>query len=213
MHDERGERYEEEIRPVVADVLETEREAEVPAGKAEEKAGPHLDSRITAYPIGEKLYAELEKKFFHQQRGYTFRGIKGGIVLKHVMENCKDMELVAEHRFENEVMLLFSFRLEGKHHLLTVVIKKDDEFLHLVLKLYSESGDGLDRNLEKIADIIRHTIVTETDVHEVEKVEIKKVINIIDSVVQRSRIGTGEEGETVKKDVKVRDSVVQRTDV
>jgi tetratricopeptide (TPR) repeat protein len=212
MFDENGTKYEEDIPPIAAEVLETER----PAAKPEKEPAPqkpHLDSTITAYHIDEKHYAELEKRFFHQHRGYTFRGIKGGIVLKHVMENCRDMELVSQHRFEQEAMLLYSFRLGEKHNLLTVVIKKDEDFVHLVLKLYSESREGLVENLGRIADIIRHTIVAETDVHEVEKVEIKKVINIIDSVVQRSRIGTGEEGETKKKDVKVRDSVVQRTDV
>ncbi len=212
MHDENGVKYEEDIPQIVADILETERPAAVPGeGSAPEK--PHLDSSITAYPVSEKLYADLEKKFFHQQRGYTFRGIKGGIVLKHVMENCSDMELVAQHKFEREVMLLYSFRLGGRHNLLTVVIKKDEDFVHLVLKLYCENRERIAENLVRIADIIRHSIVAETDVHEVEKVEIKKVINIIDSVVQRSRIGAGEEGSTLKKDTTVKDSVVQRTDV
>ncbi|MCK4715068.1 MAG: hypothetical protein KAT35_05800, partial [Candidatus Aenigmarchaeota archaeon] len=213
MHDERGSKYEEGIPPVIADVSDAERPLKKAFDGNEQfkTQKTHLDSIITSYPISEKLYTELERKFVHQQRGYTFRGLKGGVVIKHVMENCKDMTLVAEHRFEKEVMLLYSFRLEGKHHMLTVVIKKDDDFVHLVLKLYSDSMDKIVQDLERIADIIRHTITVETEAHEVEKVEIKKIINIIDSVVQRSRIGTGEEGGTIKKDVKVKDSVVQRT--
>ncbi len=213
MHDEKDVMYEEAIPPVIANVMDAERPLKKAfEGTEEFKAQKtRLDSSIAAYPISEKLYTELEKKLFHMQKGYTFRGMKGGVVLKHIMENCRDMALVAEHKFKDEVMLLFSFRLEGGHNMLTVVIKKDDDFVHLVLKLYSETKSGLAQNLERISDIIRHTIVLETDAHEVEKVEIKKVINIIDSVVQRSRIGTGEEGETTKKEVKFKDSVVQRT--
>ncbi len=213
MHDEKGRKYGEEIKPVIASVLASEpqpKKVSEAATKAEENK-KHIDNSISAYPISEKLYVELEKKMFHHQKGYTFRGLKGGVVLKHIMENCKDMSLVAEHKFEKEVMVLYSFKLEGKHYLLTAVIKKDEELAHLVFKLYSEKEEDIDRNLEKIADIIRHTIVSETDAHEVEKVEIKKVINIIDSVVQRSRIGSGEEGKATKKVVNVKDSVVQRT--
>ncbi|UCD02842.1 MAG: sel1 repeat family protein [Candidatus Aenigmatarchaeota archaeon] len=213
MHDDKGVKYEEYIRPVIANVADSagppKKAFEGDEHFRTEKA--HLDRSITAYPVAQSLYYELEKQFFHQQRGYTFRNIKGSILMKHVTDNCKDMELVSEHKFEGEVMLRYSFRLENVHHLLTVVIKEDEDFVHLILKLYSESREHLDENLDRIAGIIRHTITTGTDAHEVEKVEIKKVINIIDSVVQRSKIGSGEEGEVVEKDINVHDSVVQRT--
>jgi hypothetical protein len=214
MNDEKGVKYEESIAPVIADVAET---GSTPKRAFEgdehyRTAKSKFEGSITAYPLSPDLYADLEKRFFHQQRGYTFRKIKGSVVVKHVMDNCKDMEMVSEHKFENEVMLLFSFTLDNKHNLLTVVVKKDEDFIHLVLKLYAESREDLAGNLERIAGLVRHSIVTGTEAHEVEKVEIKKVINIIDSVVQRSRIGSGGEGEVTNKKVDVKDSVVQRSD-
>jgi len=207
IHDENGVEYTEKIPPVTATVHETKPE-DVVKEVTEEK--PRMDVMIVPYEITEMLYTDLEKKFFHQQRGCTFRGIKGSVVLRHVKENCSDMHLVAEHRFKDEVMLLYSFNMDSIRHLMTVVIKKSEGLVYLIIKLYSETDKGLDVRIGKIADIIRHTIMIENDVHEVDKVEIKKVVNIIDSVVQRTKIGNGDSEET-EKDVNIKDSVVQRT--
>ena len=211
---EDGTEFTETVRDIVAEVVDREMPMRPPFRKEEEfreeKAG--LEKEIEAFPLAESAYVELGKKMWHQQRGYTIRGAGPDVLEKHVKENCRDMSLVAEHDFGSEKMLLYSFRMGGAHELLTAVIRKDEDFSHLILKLYSGRREGLASDLERIAGIIRHTIAAETGAREVEKVEIKKIINIIDSVVQRSRIAEGgEEGEVTEKKVRIKDSVVQRT--
>ena len=117
------------------------------------------------------------------------------------------MALVARHDFEKEKMLMYSFKLDDIHYLLTVVIKEDDGFMHLILKLYSEAKDMLLPTLDRVS------ITAETGAKEVEKVEIKKIVNIVDSIVQRSTIAGGEEGAVTQKKTRIKDSVVQRTEV
>ncbi len=214
MQDERGTEFRQEIRPVVAEVLEREHPERKLFAKKEEfrQEKKRFDSSITACPISESEYVSLSKGFWNQQRGYTFRGAGPDVVLHHVEENCKDMALVSRHDLGREKMLLYSFRLEGAHCLLTVVIKQEEGFIHLILKLSSESRDALVPTLQRVSDIIRYTIKTETEASEVEKVEIKKVINIVDSIVQRSQIASGgAEGEVKDKKTSIKDSVVQRT--
>jgi len=216
MLDENGIEYEARVPDITAEVLEHEHPERKVFAKREEfmQEKRHFDSSITAYPLGESHYVTLSKKEWNQQRGYTLRGAGLDVVLHHVEENCHDMALVAKHEFKHESMLLYSFRLDEIHYMLTVVIKEDVGFIHLILKLYSEKGETLVPTLERVANIIRYTIKTETDAREVEKVEVKKIVNIVDSIVQRSKIASGgDEGEVTEKKTKISDSVVQRTDV
>ena len=216
MKDEMGTEFGEELRGISADVLEKPHPERKAYAKKEEfrQEKKHFDSSISAYPISESQYVELSSRYWNQQRGYTLRGAGLDVVVHHVEENCKDMDLVSRHDLDGEKMLMYSFKLGDVHDLLTVIVKEDEGFVHLILKLYSGDKEKLIPTLERISKLIRYTIDTETDAKEVEKVEIKKIINIIDSVVQRSRIASGgSEGEVTDKKTKIEDSVVQRTEV
>jgi len=216
MEDENGVKYEEALPHISAEVLEKPHPERKLATKEEEhrEEKKRFDQSITGYPVSESEYVELRKKLWNQQRGYTLRGASLDVVTRHVEENCRDMALVSRHDFKNERMLLYSFKLEGAGCLLTVIVKEDEEFIHLIMKLYTENREMLAPLLDRVSSIIRYTITTETEAREVEKVEIKKIINIIDSIVQRSNIASGgEEGEVTEKKTKITDSVVQRTDV
>ncbi len=210
-----GTEFVQEVWDIMAAVAQAETPPKRPYESEEEFAKDKraVDDSITAYPIAESVYRDMEKAMWHQQRGYTLRGIGLDALERHVRDNCSDMSPVAEGESGGGKALMYSFRMDGAHHLLTVVMKKDEDFVHLVLRLYSERMQGLAGELQAIAGIIRHTLISGEGAKEVEKVEIKKVINIIDSVVQRSGIGSGgEEGEVTEKKTTVKDSVVQRTD-
>ncbi|MBN2330344.1 MAG: hypothetical protein JXC85_00875 [Candidatus Aenigmarchaeota archaeon] len=216
MQDEKGNEFREELRGISADVLEKPHPERKAYAKKEDYRleKKHFDTSITAYPISESRYVELSNRYWNQQRGYTLKGTGPDVVVNHVEENCKDMAPVSRHDFAAERMLMYSFKLGEAHDMLTVIVKQDEGFVHLILKLYSDSKEKLVPTLERISKLIRYTIDTETDAKEVEKVEIKKIINIVDSVVQRSKIASGgDEGEVTDKETKIKDSVVQRTDV
>ena len=216
MKDEAGNAYLQRVPEIMAEVLERPGPPSAAFEKREEfdMQKKEMDSSIKAYPVTEKQYMEMHGRYYHQQRGYTFRGISIDVVAKHVRGNCRDMAPVSKFELEREKMMLYSFRINDVHYLLTVVIKKDEGFVHLILKLHSPSSEMLVPVLGRLSDIIRYTITAETEAREVERIQIKKVVNIIDSVVQRSKIGPAEEeGEVTSKKTRIKDSVVQRTEV
>jgi len=216
MKDGTGNVYLERIPEIMAEVLERPGPPSAAFDKREEfeRQKNEMDNSIKAYPVTEKQYMEMHGKYYHQQRGYTFRGISLDVVAKHVRGNCSDMAPVSKYELEREKMMLYSFRMHEVHYLLTVIIKKDEGFIHLVLKLHSPSSELLVPVLDRLSDIIRYTITAETEAREVERIQIKKVVNIIDSVVQRSKIGPDEEdGKVISKKTRIKDSVVQRTAV
>ncbi|MBN1897025.1 MAG: hypothetical protein JW789_04895 [Candidatus Aenigmarchaeota archaeon] len=215
LHDEFDVRYDEKISPKIFNVVESAPELRAVTAKPSEISADRktMKGGITSYPLAEGMYIELEKRLFHQQHGYTIRTITEDVAAKHVRDNCADMAEVAAHDYGSEKVFMYSFRMNNAHYLLTSVIKKDEDFVHIILKLYSERNETLAEDLKLISDVIINSITTSTGAKEVEKVEIKKIINIIDSVVQRSKIGAEDEGTVTEKKTDIKDSVVQRTDV
>jgi len=65
--------------------------------------------------------------------------------------------------------------------------------------------------VEKLSEILKYTIIAMSFATEIEKIEVKETINIVDSVVQRSKIG--EKLRKKGKDVQIKDSVVQKTEL
>ncbi|NIO22521.1 MAG: hypothetical protein GTN38_00655 [Candidatus Aenigmarchaeota archaeon] len=172
----------------------------------------YVSSVMVPFEISEPEYVSLTKRFFHVTRGYMLKGVDVESVSKHVLEECREVKLVGSHEFEDEKLYLFAGESakEKRIYLLTVVVKEDERAVHLAFKLYSDKKEDLENFLSKIAEIIKHTIVIMSLAREVERIEVKKTINIIDSIVQRSDIGTGEGKD---KEIKVKDSVVQRTEL
>jgi len=174
----------------------------------------YIDSVIDPFEISEPEYVALIKKLFRTTKGYTLRGVGIETVSKHVLEECKGSKLVGAHEFKDEALYLFAGKStrEKRIYLLTVVVKEEEGMVYLAFRLYSDQKENMEDFLSKVAEIIKHTIVIMSLAKEVEKIEIKKVINIVDSIVQRSEIGTGE-GIEEDKEIDVKDSVVQRTEI
>ncbi len=171
----------------------------------------YISSVMVPLEISEPEYISMTKNFYNVTRGYTLRGVDIENVSKHILEECKETKLVGAHKFEDETLYLFAGQStrEKRTYLLTAVAKEDGKLVHIAFKLYSDKEENLEDILSKIAEIIKHTIVIMSLATEVEKIEVRKTINIIDSIVQRSEIGTKEED----KEIKVKDSVVQRTEL
>ncbi len=172
----------------------------------------YLSSVMVPLEISEPEYVSLAKRLHYVIKGYTLKDIDIETVSKHVLEECKCIKLAGTHKLKDEALYLFSGESikEKRIYLLTVVVKQEGKFVHLAFKLHSDRRENLEELVSKIAEVIKHAIVIMSLATEVEKIEVKKTINIIDSIVQRSDIGTGE-GED--KEINVKDSVVQRTEL
>lgn len=181
--------------------------------KRTEEFKRYVESFMHPKEMSEPEYVKLTKKFRPVSTGYTLKGVDIETISNHVMEECKGMKLVGEHAFGDERLYMFaggSTKTE-RTYLLTVVVKKENDFMHVAFRLYSDKEEGLDDFLGKVVNIIKYTIIAMSFATEIQKIEVKETINIIDSIVQRSRIG----GKLRKKDknIDIKDSVVQRTEL
>ncbi|NOX72051.1 MAG: hypothetical protein GXO64_05160 [Candidatus Micrarchaeota archaeon] len=159
-------------------------------------------------------YVELSKRLHYETAGFTLKGVDTETVYMHVMEECKGLYTVSSGwNPENATMMFSAQSYEGETYLLTVVIKMKGEACDVAFRLYSSKEKDLKKMLERIAEVINYTIIIMSMAKEIEKIEVKEVINIIDSVVQRSKLGTDATSQQVAdKKIEIKDSVVQRTE-
>jgi hypothetical protein len=180
--------------------------------KYTEKFKRFIGSFIRPKEIDKYDYISMKKGMRSSLRGYTLKGVDIETVSSHVVEECKPFALVSEDVFEMERLYMFAGESDdGSTYFLTVVLREDGDLIHIAFKLYSDKGDDLEGTLEKIVDIIKYTVIAMNFATEIQKIEIKETINIIDSIVQRSKIG--EKIRKKDKNVDIEDSVVQRTDL
>ena len=105
-------------------------------------------------------------------------------------------------------MFLFSGVNLDTVYLLTVAVREEEGLLNVLFKAYSNIKEKLENFLNNIADIVEYTSMVMSSAKEVEKIEVKQVIKIIDSIVQRSQIGSP---SAKTKETVIKDSVVQRS--
>ncbi len=159
-------------------------------------------------------YVSLTKRLQSETYGYTLKGVDTKTVYMHVMEELKGLNVVSTHCSPSSSVLMFSAQsFDGETYLLTVAIDMKSDACNVAFKMYSSKEKELKEMLVKIADIINYTIIILSMAKEIEKIEVKEVINIIDSVVQRSKLGTAMPSpEKADKKIEIKDSVVQRTE-
>ena len=216
VEDENGTENSEKITSLVFEILEKParpKPESMPAPEAVREHRDYFEDKTEPFTMSEAQYMEMKKGMWSQQKGYTVSDIDLDAAMEHIKEKCRSMFLVAEHETGKEAVMIFSFRDRGAVCVLGVIIRKEEARLHMIFRLYSENRDVIGPLLEKISGLIRYTLVTEKSATEIGKIEIKKVFNIIDSVIQRSQIGAGgEEGEVTEKKTRIRDSIVQKTE-
>ncbi len=174
----------------------------------------YIYSILAPKKIEPSEYVNLTKKLHSETSGYTLKGVDVKTVYMHVMEECRGLYIVSSRwNPTNSVMMFSGQSYEGETYLLTVVIDMKGDACNVAFRLYSSKEKDLKETLEKIAGIINYTIIIMSMAKEIEKIEVKEVINIIDSVVQRSKLGTATPiPEKADKKIEIKDSVVQRTE-
>ncbi|MEM5871299.1 MAG: tetratricopeptide repeat protein [Candidatus Aenigmatarchaeota archaeon] len=222
--DEYGRSYRKEFAPFVLEeiipekkIAEDKKEKQISKVdfvrlKYATKFKKYFEDLIKPKEMDEYEYVQLTNKLPFLIKGFTLKDINIEEVAYHIIEELNYMYLVGEHSGEDYRLYLFSGESnEGVVYLLTIAIKEENGIIHVGLKLYSEKEDELEDLLEKISSIIKHTIVALSFATEIQKIEVKETINIIDSIVQRSRIG--ERIRKKNKEIDIEDSIVQRTEL
>jgi hypothetical protein len=170
-----------------------------------------LENAIVPFPMHEQNYVHMAASLFSLHGGFTLSGVSPDDIAEHVLEECAMFHLSAIHKTKREKLMMFSGKAaaEERTYLLTVGIKAREKVIDLLFSAYSEKEDGLREILNNISELLKYVIVVMNSAREVEKIEVNEVINIIDSIVQRSQIGA--QGELRDGAVTIKDSIVQRS--
>jgi glycine betaine/proline transport system substrate-binding protein len=167
--------------------------------------------------IREGEFAELATKSKSINEGISFVGIGTSEIADFVKESCTHgLYTVGEHKVDNTIVLDLAGESLGEkaYYLLTAVIHpyKDKGVTQMALRAYSDKPHGLHGFLNEITERIRHLVGSVQSAREIGIIENKQVINIIDSVVQKTIIGGIGDG-TGATSVNIKDSIVHRSQV
>lgn len=163
-------------------------------------------------PMSEGEYSRLAASSEFVQVGISFKGISVDDLAKFMGETCRHMlYIVKEYELEGKRVIYLSGESLGDkaYYLMTVVIQDYKGLTLVVLRAHSDKKYGLNGFMNEIADSIRHLVGSVQNAKEIGIIENTQVINIINSVVQRTSFNTNDEGNS---QVNIKDSMVQRTD-
>ncbi|MBU3968249.1 MAG: TPM domain-containing protein [Euryarchaeota archaeon] len=164
-------------------------------------------------PISEGEYSRLAANSEFVQEGISFKGISVEDLAKFMGETCRHMLYgVREYNLEDKKVIYLSGEAIGEkaYYLLTAVVLNYKGLTQVVLRAHSDKKYGLNGFMNEMADSLRHLVGSVQNAKEIGIIENSQVINIIDSVVQRTNFEMGEGGST---QVNIRESVVQRTNI
>ncbi|MBU4220971.1 MAG: hypothetical protein KKD46_03065, partial [Euryarchaeota archaeon] len=156
-------------------------------------------------------FLAMSQSGFMEERGLNFEGIRVDKLVDFLAHTCKNrLYKVDEFTIENGKILYLAGDAVGEkaYYLLTAVVKEYEGLTQVLLRVNSDKIHGLNGFLNETLDNLRHLVVS-TSAREIGIIKKEQVINIIDSVVQRSNISM--EGGT--PEIKIKDSMVQRVEI
>ncbi len=162
-------------------------------------------------PMNRGEFVELSESGHTAEAGLNFQGVDAARLTSFLLETCKSRHYkVDEHAVEGGTILYLASESIGEkaYYLLTAYIKETDGLTQVMLRAVSDKPHGLNGFLNEMVSSIRHIVGTVQSAREIGVIRKEQVINIIDSVVQRTTFAGGEgAGE-----VNIEGSVVQRTE-
>jgi len=156
-------------------------------------------------------FFELSESGHTAEAGLDFQGVDAARITSFLLQTCKSRHYkVDEHTIEGGTILYLASGSIGEkaYYLLTAYIKETDGLTRVMLRAVSDKSHGLNGFLNEIVGSIRHIVSTVQSGREIGIIRKEQVINIIDSVVQRTTFGGGEGAA----EVNIEGSVVQRTE-
>lgn len=174
------------------------------------KEVPCVSPILKEKQISESQYSRLVAKSEYLQEGITFKGISIDELAKFMCETWRYMLYkVKEYDVDGSKVIYLSGESIGEkaYYLLTAVIREYKGLTQVVLQAHSDNKYGLHGFMKERTDSIRLLVGSVQNAKEIGIIENTQVINIIDSVVQRTSFNMGE-GESAH--VHIKESVVQR---
>ena len=157
-------------------------------------------------------FLDLSKKGYSAEAGLNFHGVNVQQLSDFLVKNCKNRHYkVDEFSVDGGKMLYLASESIGEKatYLITAFIRETDGLAQVMLKATSDKPHGLNGFLNEMVETLRHIVSTVKSAKEIGVIKKEQVINIIDSVVQRTSFEMGGEGAS---SINIKDSVVQRTE-
>ena len=159
--------------------------------------------------ITRSKFLELSAAGHSIEAGINFEGVTVDQLTSFLMQTCTNrLYKVDEYSIEGGRILYLASESIGEkaYYLLTAIVKENEDLTQVMLRAVSDKSHGLNGFMNEITADLRHVANTVKSAHEIGVIKKEQVINIIDSVVQRTSFGGG--GASVN----IQDSVVQRTE-
>ena len=162
--------------------------------------------------ISRAEFLVLSNSGYSAESGVNFENIDSGRVVELLSHTCKNrLYKVDEFSVDGGSILYLAGDAVGEkaYYLLTAVIKEHEGVTQVFLRANSDKDHGLTGFLNETLDNLHHLVVV-GKVREIGIIRKEQVINIIDSIVQRTSFGrAGGEGAA---NVNIEGSLVQRTE-
>jgi formylglycine-generating enzyme required for sulfatase activity len=149
-----------------------------------------------------------------EERGINFEAITIDKLIAFLLHTCQNRlyrvdEVAVEH---GKILYLAADAVgEKAYYLLTAVVVEHEGIIQVLLRASSDKRHGLTGFLNELMENLRHLVSSVAHAREIGIIKQEQVINIIDSVVQRTTFAAaGGEGAP---SVTIKDSVVQRTEI
>jgi formylglycine-generating enzyme required for sulfatase activity len=159
-------------------------------------------------------FLSLSNSGYLEERGVNFEAIAVDKVVDFLLHTCKNrLYRVDEVPIEKGRILYLAGDAVGEkaYYLLNAVVKEYEGVIQVLLRASSDKRHGLNGFLNEIMENLRH-LVTSARAREIGVIKKEQVINIIDSVVQRTTFAAAGGGEGAPS-VTIKDSVVQRAEI
>jgi formylglycine-generating enzyme required for sulfatase activity len=156
-------------------------------------------------------FLALSNSGYLEERGVNFEGITVAKLVDFILHTYKNrLYRVDKVPVENGTIIYLAGDALGEkaYYLLTAVVKEYEGVTQVLLRATSDKKHGLNGFLNEILDNLHH-LVSSTSAREIGIIKKAQVINIIDSVVQRTTFAVGEGATSVS----IEGSVVQRTEI
>ncbi len=157
-------------------------------------------------------FCDLSKAGHSAEAGLNFQGVSIEQLTSFLSQICRNrLYKVDEYSIEGGKILYLAGESIGEkaYYLLTAYIKENEGLTQVMLRAVSDKPHGLNGFLNEIVDNLRHVVSTVQSAREIGVIKKEQVINIIDSVVQRTTFAGGEGAASVN----IEGSVVQRTEI
>jgi hypothetical protein len=157
-------------------------------------------------------FLELSNTGHTAETGLNFKGVPVEQLTSYLTDTCGTRHFtVDEFPTDNGRMLYLASESIGEkaYYLLTALIQETEGLTKVMLRAVSDKPHGLNGFLNEIVADLRHVVSTVQSAREIGVIKKEQVINIIDSVVQRTTFAGGEGSASVN----IKDSVVQRTEI